>query len=180
MVQDLIKKGELTFKDEDISNVNENPLPNHGGPRVNAVENDQEMQVKRNVKDVRMSMKLVYEVLVKAGRLDGCQRKEEKEKDQEKCFCQYHGSITDHSIQECPDFLKLVQKMMNGRELEFCGKVEEQNVSVLLKEEVSKPLTIFYRGGSQQAIKEAPCLPTPKLVVKVLASFRYTSDKVVP
>ena len=34
------------------------------------------MQVKRNVKDVRMSMKLVHEVLVKAGRLDGCQRKE--------------------------------------------------------------------------------------------------------
>ena len=38
-VQDLIKRGELTFEDEDILNVNENPLPNHrGGPKVNAVE----------------------------------------------------------------------------------------------------------------------------------------------
>ena len=61
-VQDLIKKWELTFEDEDISNMNENPLPNHGGPRVNLVESDQEMQVKRNVKDVRMPMKLVHEV----------------------------------------------------------------------------------------------------------------------
>ena len=36
-VQDLIKKGKLTFEDENILNVNRNPLPNHGGPRVNAV-----------------------------------------------------------------------------------------------------------------------------------------------
>ena len=75
--------------------------------------------------------------------MEGHQRKEEKTKDQEKCFCQYHGSTTDHSIQECPDFFKLIQEMMNEGELEFCGKVEEQNVSVVLKEEVPKPLTIF-------------------------------------
>ena len=86
-VQDFIKRGELTFEDEDIPNVNGNPLPNHGGPKVNAVESSQEMQVKRNVKDVRMSMKLVHEVLAKAGRLEGRQKKEEEIKDQEKCFC---------------------------------------------------------------------------------------------
>ena len=69
--------------------------------------------------------------------------------------------------------------MMNEGELEFCGKVEEQNVSVLLKKEAPKPLTIFYRGGGQQAMKQAPRLPTPRLVVKVPAPFRYTSDKAV-
>ena len=66
-VQDLIKKRELTFEDEDISDVNRNPFSNHGRPRVNVVENSEEMQVKRNVKDVCMPMKLVHEVLVKAG-----------------------------------------------------------------------------------------------------------------
>ena len=74
-VQDLIKKGELTFEDEDILNMNGNPLPNHEGPKVNAVETSQEMQVKRNVRDVRMPMKLVHEVLIKASRLEGYQRK---------------------------------------------------------------------------------------------------------
>ena len=69
--------------------------------------------------------------------------------------------------------------MMNEGELEFCGKVEEQNVSVLLREEAPKPLTIFYRGGDQQLTKEAPHLPTPRLVVKVLAPFRHTTDKAV-
>ena len=68
-VQDLIKRGELIFEDEDIPNVNGNPLLNHGGPKVNVVENSQKMQVKRNVRDVRMPMKLLHEVLVKKGRL---------------------------------------------------------------------------------------------------------------
>ena len=88
--------------------------------------------MKRNVKDVRMPMKLVHEVLVKVGKLKDCQRKEEETKDQEKCFYQYHGSTTDHSIQECPYFLELIQGMMNEGEMEFCGKLKEQNMSVLL------------------------------------------------
>ena len=68
-VSEFIKKGELTFEDEDIPNVNRNPLPNHGGHKVNAVDDSQDLQVKRDVKDVRMPMRLVYETLVKAGRL---------------------------------------------------------------------------------------------------------------
>ena len=69
--------------------------------------------------------------------------------------------------------------MINRGEIEFYGKMKEQNVRVLLKE-VLKPLTIFYRGGGQQATKETPQVPIPKLVVKVPAPFRYASDKAVP
>ena len=69
--------------------------------------------------------------------------------------------------------------MINGGKIEFCEKTKEQNVSILL-EEVWKPLTVFYRGGGQQAAKETPHVPTPKLVVKVPAPFRYASDKAVP
>ena len=61
-VPNFIKRGELTFEDEDISNVNESPLPNHEGPKVNAVKSSQEMQLKKNVKDVRMPRKLVNKV----------------------------------------------------------------------------------------------------------------------
>ena len=86
-VQDLIKKGELTFEDENIPDVNKNLISNHGGPRVNAIKSSEEMQVKRSVKDVRMPMKLVYKVLVRAGRLEDCQRKKEEAGGQEKCYC---------------------------------------------------------------------------------------------
>ena len=107
-VNEFIKKGELTFEDEDIPNVNGNPLPNHWGSKVNAVEDSPDLQVKRDVKDVRMPMRLVHEALVKAGRLKGVQGKIEEEIDQEKCYCRYHGEKTGHSIQECPEFLKMI------------------------------------------------------------------------
>ena len=110
---------------------------------MNAVESNQEMRVKRDVRDVCMLMGLVYEALVMVSRLKNRQGKEEKEMNREECFCQYHRKTMDHSIQECPEFLKLVQEKINEGEMEFCGKMEEQSVSVLLKE-VPKPVTIFY------------------------------------
>ena len=53
-------------------------------------------------------------------------------------------------------------------------------MSVLLKKEAPKPLIIYYQGGGQEATKDAPHVPTPKLVVKVPAPFHYTNDKAVP
>ena len=93
-----------------------------------------------------MPMRLVHEALVKAGCLKGKQGKEVEEMDQEKCYCRYHGETSGHSIQECPKFLKMLQEMMDGGKIKFCGKIKEQSMSVLL-EEVRKPLTVFYRGG---------------------------------
>ena len=78
-VSEFIKREELTFEDEDVPNVNRNPLPNHGRPKTNAVENSQVMQVKRDVGDICMPMVLVYEALVKMGRLKSGQGKEEEE-----------------------------------------------------------------------------------------------------
>ena len=104
----FIKRWELTFEDEDVPNVNGNLLPNHGGPKMNVMESSQEMQVKRDVRDVCMPMGLIYEALVKAGWLKSGQGKEEEEMNREKCFCQYHGKTMDHSIQECLEFLRLV------------------------------------------------------------------------
>ena len=72
-----------------------------------------------------MPMGLVYEALVKTSRLKNGQEKEKEETNREKCFCQYHGKTMDHPIQECLEFLKLVQVMMNEGEIEFCGKMEE-------------------------------------------------------
>ena len=96
---------------------------------MNAMENDQKMQVKRDVRDVCMPMGLVYEALVKTGRLKYGQGKKE-EMNQEKCSCQYHERTESHPILEYPEFLKLVQVMMNEGEIKFYEKIEEQNVSV--------------------------------------------------
>ena len=84
-----------------------------------------------------------------------------------------------HSIQDCQDFLDLVQGLMDEGRMEFCKEVKEQDVNVL-QGETSKPVIIHYRGGGQQAPAKTPIHPIPRVVIKVLTPFRYTSDKVVP
>ena len=94
-------------------------------------------------------------------------------------YYQYHKRSVHHSIQDCQEFLGLVQEMMNEGKIEFCKEVEGCAVNVLEKE-TPKPIIIYYRGGGQQAPAKAPIHPIPKVVIKVSAPFRYSSDKVVP
>ena len=68
-VHDLIKVGALAFDDEDIPDVNRNPLSNHQRPKVNAVESDPALLVEKDARAVRMSMEMVYEALLKVGML---------------------------------------------------------------------------------------------------------------
>ena len=84
-----------------------------------------------------------------------------------------------HSIQDCQDLLNLVQEMMNKGVMEFCKEIKGQVVNVL-QGETLKSVIIYYRGGGQQAPAKAPIHPIPKVVIKVPALFRYSSDKTVP
>ena len=84
-----------------------------------------------------------------------------------------------HSIQDCQDFLELVQEMMNEGVMEFCKKIKGQAVNVLQRE-TPKSVIIYYRGGGQQAPSKTPIHPIPKVVIKVPAHFRYLNDKAVP
>ena len=69
-VHDLIKARALTFDDKNIPDVNRNRLPDHQRPKVNAVESDPELLVKKDDRIVRMSMETVYEALLKARMLE--------------------------------------------------------------------------------------------------------------
>ena len=70
-IHDLIKAGALAFDDEDILDVNRNPLSDHQRPKVNAMESDLELLVEKDVRAVRMSMETVYKALLRARMLDG-------------------------------------------------------------------------------------------------------------
>ena len=56
-VHDLIKARALAFNNEDIPDVNRNPLSDHQRPKVNAMESDPELLVEKDTRAVRMSMK---------------------------------------------------------------------------------------------------------------------------
>ena len=98
----------MAFDNEDIPDVNRNPLPDHQRPKVNVVENDLELLVEKDARVVRMSMKTVYKALLKAGMLEKEQEKKEKKENQEREHCLYHKGSMGHSIQDCQDFLELV------------------------------------------------------------------------
>ena len=100
-VHNLIKAGALAFDDEDILDVNRNPLSDHQRPKVNAVESDPELLVEKDAKAVRMSMETVYEALLKAGMLEEEQEKKKEKKDQEREHYLYHKGSVGHSIQVC-------------------------------------------------------------------------------
>ena len=81
----------------------------------------------------------------------------EEEKD---CFCLFHQAGLGHTIQDCLEFLNLVQRMIDDREIEFCRKVEGNMVVVTQggssgngqQEGMPKPLIIYYKRGHQTKI----------------------------
>ena len=60
MVHNLIKVGALAFDDEDVLDVNKNPLPDHQRPKINVVESDLKMIIEKDIRVVCMSMEVVY------------------------------------------------------------------------------------------------------------------------
>ena len=126
-----------------------------------------------------MPMEIVYKALLKAGALDEEQKKKRENEDGEGQHCQYHKRPMGHSIQDCQDFLGLVQELMDERRIKFCKEIKRQVVNVL-QGETLKPIIIRYRGGGQQAPTKAPIHPILRVVLKVPTPFRYTNDKAVP
>ena len=82
-VHDLIKTGALAFDDEDVLDVNRNPLPDHQRPKINAIESDPKLQIEKDVKAVCMPMETVYKALLKAGTLNEEQKKKKENEDGE-------------------------------------------------------------------------------------------------
>ena len=120
-VHDLIKAGALAFNDDDVPDVNRNPLPDHQRPKINAIGSDPELQIKKDAKVVRMPMKTMYEALSKAKMLD---EEQEENEDGEGQYYQYHRRPVGHSIQDCQDFLDRVQGLMDKGRIEFCKEVK--------------------------------------------------------
>ena len=88
-VHDLIKAEALAFNDDDIPDVNRNPLPDHQRLKINAIGSDLELQIEKDAKAVLMPMKTVYEALIKTETLD-----EEQEKKKMKMGKDSIASIT--------------------------------------------------------------------------------------
>ena len=168
-VQSLIDAGWLTFQ-EDSSNMRTNPLANHGGPAVNAVEGWESRGLKQ-IGDASTSRQFILEALHKAdivdldgGRGDSC--------------LIHPGALSD--VETCPIDEKLLQGMISIGQIEICNtKKDEGEVCMQLGDRnpsKPQPLVIHFTRDitTQRSRGFQP------FIAKTHEPYPYKSDKVVP
>ncbi|XP_050909656.1 uncharacterized protein LOC127123486 [Lathyrus oleraceus] len=160
-VRELIESKVLSFKDMG-PNVKNNPLPPHGDPTVNAIEDASTVVMVEKVEDVKTPLAAFHARLVEAGLVnvdhDNC----------EECATHPRG---------CQMVRDNIQNLMDEGVLQISSAVKNEDVLVIepcfnLPEPVEIP---YYSGGVVPVnSKSSPveiCMPTP---------FPYESTKVVP
>ncbi|KAH1238751.1 hypothetical protein GmHk_08G023360 [Glycine max] len=166
-VQHLIDVGWLTFQ-EDRPNVKTNPLANHGGGEVNAVESGRPRRSKP-LKDVTTPRRFIYEALQKGGIIPHGWHGEDS--------CLMHpGEL--HNMETCLVEEDLLQQMIDRGRLEVSDEgSEEQHICMQSADEGSfgrlKPLVVFFTRDA------APQMPRYPSVVKPVP-FLYQNSHAVP
>ncbi|XP_052478849.1 uncharacterized protein LOC128034124 [Gossypium raimondii] len=161
-----------------------NPLSNHSGENVNTVTNEDNWQAKGYVAEVRTPLQKVWEMMVEKGLLCLSSRilKEESTKDQG--FCDFH-SVERLDIQYCKELKKLLQDMMDNKEVKVFDRVEgaeegeicaSDNQSMAFPYSVDRPLVIYYEAKKEEVGREFK----PSLIIEVPTPFFYKDNKAVP
>ncbi|KAH1238762.1 hypothetical protein GmHk_08G023368 [Glycine max] len=166
-VQHLIDARWLTFQ-EDRPNMKINPLANHRGGVVNAVESDRP-RMSKPLKGVMTPKRFIYEALQKGGVIPHGGHEEDS--------CLLHPSEL-HNMETCLAVEDLLQQMIDQGRLEVGDKGrEEQHICMQFADERSfgrpKPLVIYFTKDA------APQKPRYPLVVKPVP-FPYQNSHAVP
>ncbi|XP_050897461.1 uncharacterized protein LOC127104315 [Lathyrus oleraceus] len=160
-VRELIESKILSFKDMG-PNVKSNPLPPHGDPAVNAIEDASTVVMVEKVEDVKTPLAAFHARLVEAGLInvnhDNC----------EECATYPRG---------CQVVRDNIQNLMDEGVLQISSAVKNEDVLVIDPcFNLPKPVEIPYYSRKMAPENSHPspveiCMPTP---------FPYESTKVVP
>ncbi|XP_050890018.1 uncharacterized protein LOC127095358 [Lathyrus oleraceus] len=160
-VRELIESKILSFKDMG-PNVKNNPLPPHGDPAVNAIEDASTVVMVEKVEDVKTPLAAFHARLVEAGLVnvdhDNC----------EECATYPKG---------CQVVRDNIQDLMDKGVLQISSAVKNEDVLVIEPcFNLPEPVEIPYYSGGVVPVNSKPspveiCMPTP---------FPYESTKVVP
>jgi len=166
-VQSLIDSGWLTFQEQKPS-VDKNPLSGHSNAAVNAVIDKEEPSLVRYVNEMKKPMNEVFRAICQAG-LFRCEQRTGN-------GCDFHNRI-NHSIDECVEFKKYVQDLMDRHILQISHQKKEEGVFAGKEwgSQRPKPLVIqFTRPTNSMPIGRQP------LVIQTPVAFPYKNDKAVP
>ncbi|KAH1265582.1 hypothetical protein GmHk_01G001260 [Glycine max] len=166
-VQHLMDAGWLTFQ-EDRPNVRTNPLANHGGGAVNAVESDRPHRSKP-LRDVATPRRFIFEALQKGGVIPHSGCKEDS--------CLLHSGEM-HDMETCLEVEELLQRMIDQGRLEVGIKGKEEQHICMQSTEGSgvakpKPLVIYFTKNAASQKPGHPLMTKP-------VPFPYQNSHAVP
>ncbi|KAH1202532.1 hypothetical protein GmHk_17G048979 [Glycine max] len=166
-VQHLMDDGWLTFQ-EDRPNVRTNPLANHGGGAVNAVESDRPHRSKP-LGDVATPRRFIFEALQKGGVIPHSGCKEDS--------CLLHSGEM-HDMETCLEVEELLQRMIDQGRLEVGIKGKEEQHICMQSTEGSgvakpKPLVIYFTKSAASQKPGHPLMAKP-------VPFPYQNSHAVP
>ncbi|KAL5146824.1 hypothetical protein HKD37_06G016607 [Glycine soja] len=166
-VQHLMDAGWLTFQ-EDRPNVRTNPLANHGGGAVNAVESDRPHRSKP-LRDVATPRRFIFEALQKGGVIPHSGCKEDS--------CLLHPGEM-HDMETCLEVEELLQRMIDQGRLEVGIKGKEEQHICMQSTEGSgvakpKPLVIYFTKSAASQKPGHPLMAKP-------VPFPYQNSHAVP
>ncbi|XP_040967902.1 uncharacterized protein [Gossypium hirsutum] len=174
-VQGLIDAGILRF--DSASNATGNPIPDHAEGNVNVVTEEGKWQTRSCVFEIRTPLQKIWEVLVEKGLL--CHT-DKMLGERGQVFCNFHG-LEGHNIQSYEEFRKLLQDMMDNKEIRIFNKREKadegevctsDNQSLGLLYSANRPFVIYY-DARKESVK-------PKIIIEVPSPLPYKDDKAVP
>ncbi|KAH1189518.1 hypothetical protein GmHk_20G057269 [Glycine max] len=166
-VQHLIDAGWLTFQ-EDRPNVRTNPLANHGGGAINAVESDRPRRSKP-LKDVATPRRFIFEALQEGDVIPHSGRKEDS--------CLLHSGEL-HDMETCLGVEELLQQMIDQGRLEVGSEGREEQHICMQSMDGSgvarpKPLVIYFTKGTASQKPGHPLAARP-------VPFPYQNSHAVP
>ncbi|XP_017644209.1 uncharacterized protein LOC108484826 [Gossypium arboreum] len=177
-VQGLIDAGILRF--DGARNTARNPLPNHTEGNVSVVTKEDRRHAKSCVSEIKTPLRKIWEVMFEKGPFCHPNRIFKEGNTKSQCFCDFHG-IEGHDIQSCEGFRKLLQDMMDNKEVEIFNKMKEadegevcisDNQSSGFPYSVDRSLVIYYDAKKEQV--------KLKMIIEVPSPFPYIGNKAVP
>ncbi|KAL5137935.1 hypothetical protein HKD37_10G028212 [Glycine soja] len=160
-VQHLMDVGWLTFQ-EDRPNVRTNPLANHGGGAINAVESNRPRKSKP-LRDVATPRRFIFEALQKGGVIPHSGCKEDS--------CLLHSGKL-HDMETCFGVEELLQQMIDQGRLEVGNEGREEQL-ICIGVARPKPLVIYFTKGTASQKPGHPLAAKP-------IPFPYQNSHAVP
>ncbi|XP_019449507.1 PREDICTED: uncharacterized protein LOC109352108 [Lupinus angustifolius] len=183
-VQQLINTKQLVFG-ENIPDVDQNPLPNHGSQGVNVVEGVQDGLYIWEVHEIKTPMKVIYQEMSRHGMMDRLRVDEDPDS------CEMHGP-KGHRLEDCSESKLLLQKMLDMRLITIERGPKCQSVNAVTQGEGERSPTWRPSMTRFVPVFNIPCstsLPSPRWVpvlrfMKPVTEakpqpFPYNSDKAV-